>query len=560
MKWGTRRKRSLEIAPDEIFLDSYNIPDFDQGRLEGRLEKPLPGRVYAGLFAVVALIFIALVAQAANLGIVQGEKYAAQSERNRLRPEVLFAQRGAIVDRKGIPLVQNVPGADGYPDRVYRTPGFSMLLGYVSYPKKDSSGFYYDTEIKGLAGAELEFEDELSGENGTLLVEENALGKIQSQGSVRQPVQGQNVTLSIDFRAQEAFYNAVKELADRIPYQGGAAVMIDIHTGEVHALVSYPEYNSNILSKGRPADVISGYLSDFRQPYLNRPVSGLYTPGSIVKPMIAAGAYSDRIISAEKEIVSTGSISIPNVYDPSNPTVFRDWKAHGGTDMRRAIAVSSDVYFYTIGGGFAGQKGLGIERLAHWYRSFGFTSPTGIEVNGEGTGFVPTPDWKEKTYDEPWRIGNTFHTAIGQYAVQITPLEAVRATAAIANGGKLVRPTLVMGAPPESQSIEIDPEALRIAREGMRMSITEGTSIGLNDLSYLRAAGKTGTAQLGANNEWYNTWLVGFFPYDNPKYAFAVVMERAPAGTAIGGVYVAHQAFSALRQTAPEYFGLPAND
>lgn len=559
MRWGKRRKRVLELAPDEIFLDSYNIPDFDQGRLEGRLEKPLPERVYLGLLGAVALIFVALVAQAANLGIIQGDKFAAQSERNRLRPEVLFAERGAIVDRNGVPLVQNAPGEDGYPDRAYRSPGFSLLLGYVSYPRKDKAGFYYDTEIKGLAGAELQFEERLKGQNGTLLVEEDALGKIQSQGSVRQPVPGETVTLAIDHRAQEAFYEAVKEVADRIPYQGGAAVMMDVTTGEVHAMVSYPEYDSNVLSKGQPADLINGYLADHRQPYLNRPVSGLYTPGSIVKPVVAAGAFHDRVISAATAIVSTGSISIPNPYDPANPTVFRDWKAHGATDMRRAIAVSSDVYFYTIGGGFKGQKGLGIERLAFWYRAFGYTDPTGIDVAGEKSGFVPTPAWKEETYTEPWRIGNTFHTAIGQYAMQITPLEAVRATAAIANGGKLITPTVEKGKPIQGHSIAIDPEALRVAREGMRMSVTEGTALGLNDLSYLKAAGKTGTAQLGANNEWYNTWIVGFFPYDNPKYAFAVVMERAPAGTAIGGVYVAHQAFAKLRQTAPEYFGLPAD-
>lgn len=560
MRWGKRRKRALEIAPDEIFLDSYNIPDFDQGRLEGRLEKPLPERVYVGLLAAVVLIFISLVAQAANLGIIQGEKYAAQSERNRLRPEILFAERGAIVDRNGTPLVQNAPGEDGYPDRVYRSPGFSLLLGYVSYPKKDKAGFYYDTEIKGLAGAESQFEERLKGQNGTLLVEEDALGQVQSQGSVRQPVSGETITLSIDYRVQEAFYSSVKELADRIPYQGGAAAMMDVETGELLALVSYPEYDSNVLSKGRPSNVIAGYSSDTRQPYLNRPVGGLYTPGSIVKPMVAAGAYSDRIISAATAIVSTGSISIPNPYDPSKPTVFRDWKAHGATDMRRAIAVSSDVYFYTIGGGFNGQKGLGIERLAFWYRAFGFTESTGVDLPGEKKGFVPTPAWKEETYGEPWRIGNTFHTAIGQYAVQVTPLEAVRATAAVANGGKLLTPTVEHGKPVTGKSIAIDAEALRIAREGMRQAVTEGTALGLNDLSYLKAAAKTGTAQLGANNEWYNTWLVGFFPYDKPKYAFVIVMEKAPAGTAMGGVYVAYQTFSKLRQTAPEYFGLPPID
>lgn len=560
MKWGRRKKRALELAPDEIFLDATNIPDFDQDRLEGRLETPLPERVYASLLIAVALIFLGLSAQAANLTLIEGEKYAAQSERNRLRPEVLFAQRGALVDRNGVALVENKPGEDGHPMRVYRSPGFSLLLGYVSYPKKDSSGFYYDTEIKGLSGAELAFEERLNGENGRLLIEEDALGKIQSQGSVVKPTAGENVTLSIDSRAQEAFYGAVKELADRIPYQGGAAILMDAQTGEIHALVSYPEYDSNVLSAGGPGGLIEGYLNDPRGVYLNRPVSGLYTPGSIVKPMVAAGAYNDGVISAEKAIVSTGRLVVPNPYDPSKPTIFNDWKAHGPTDMRRAIAVSADVYFYTIGGGFGDQKGLGIERLAFWYNAFGFTTPTGIEIEGENHGFIPTPAWKEKTYDEPWRIGNTYHTAIGQYAVQITPLEAARATAAVANGGKLLKPTILKDQPVSGQSIAINPEALRIAREGMRQGVTEGTSLGLNDLSFTRIASKTGTAQLGANNQWYNTWAVGFFPYENPKYVYAVVMEKAPAGTSLGGIYVVHRALSALKQTAPEYFGLPAGE
>lgn len=560
MRWGKRKRRALELAPDEIFLDASNIPEFDQDRLEGRLEKPLPERVYAALLGAVALVFIGLVAQAANLGVMQGEKYAAQSERNRLRPEVLFASRGAIVDRNGVALAFNEPGEEGHPARVYKTPGFGTLLGYVSYPKKDKSGYYYDTDIKGMAGVEGRFDEELSGENGTLLIEEDALGKVQSQGSVRQPVAGQTLTLSIDSRVQEAFFSAIKEVADKIPYQGGAGILMDVETGEIIALVSYPEYDPNILSSGTPADVVNGYLTDPRLPYLDRPISGLYTPGSIVKPIVAAGAYNDRIISAEKPIVSTGRLVVPNPYDPSKPTIFNDWKAHGATDMRHAIAVSSDVYFYTVGGGFGDQKGMGIERLAFWYRAFGLTTPTGIEIGGENSGFIPTPSWKEEKYDEPWRIGDTYHTAIGQYAVQVTPLEAARATAAIANGGKLIKPTLLKGGAVSGQSIAIDPEALRIAREGMRLGVTEGTSKGLNDFSFIDMAGKTGTAQLGAHNEWYNTWAVGFFPYEHPKYVYTVVMEKGPAGTSIGGIYVMHQVIAKMRQVAREYFGLPAGE
>ncbi len=329
---------------------------------------------------------------------------------------------------------------------------------------------------------------------------------------------------------------------------------MDVETGEVIALASYPEYDPNIMSSGSPRERIAEYQLDSRQVFLDRAVSGLYTPGSIVKPMEAAGALSDGLITPETSVYSKGYISIPNPYNPSKPSIFKDWKALGHMDTRHAIAWSSDVFFYSIGGGFEHIKGMGIERLKYWYDSFGFTSVTGIELQGEKKGFVPTPDWKEKTYKEPWRIGDTYNTSIGQYATQVTPLAAVRATAAIANGGKLMRPTVVKGRLPEGQSIAISQYALKIAREGMRLGVTEGTSKGLNDLSYVRAAGKTGTAQLGFHNEWYNTWAVGFFPYDKPKYAYAVVMEKGPAGTSIGGIYVMHQFFQKLHQTAPEYF------
>lgn len=557
-----RRKKHTgghELAPDEIFLDSTNLPNFDHARLEGRLEQPVPRGAYLALMLVVALIFVVLLSQAVQLTLIKGPAYAAQSEKNRLRPEVIFAERGAITDRYGTNLAWNESGEDGYPERKYRAPGFGHVLGYVSYPEKDKKGNYYDTEIEGLAGVEAAFNERLAGTNGTLLIEEDARGKVESQGTIVAAQKGETLTLSLDARVQEAFYGAIQELADRIPYKGGAGILMDVETGEVYALVSYPEYDPNILSSGKERDIIAGYSTNPRKPYLDRAVSGLYTPGSIVKPMIAAGAFNDGLISAEKEIVSKGSISIPNPYDPSKPTIFKDWKAHGATDMRHAIAVSSDVYFYTIGGGYGDQKGMGIERLDYWYEMFGFGRKTGIELAGENTGFIPTPEWKEKTLNEPWRIGNTYHTSIGQYSMQITLLEAVRAVAAIANGGKMLRPTLQKDAPIQGESIVISQEALQIAREGMRLGVMEGTSKGLEPLSYVKAAAKTGTAQLGVNNEFYNSWSVGFFPYDKPKYAWVVVMERGPAGNPIGGTYVISQVFSKLRYSAPEYFGLSAN-
>lgn len=549
-----RRKADRELNPDDIFLDSSNLPDFDAARLEGRLERPVSRASFFGLAGATVLLFLVLFVQAGNLELVKGSTYAAQSEKNRLRPEVIFAERGAVTDRNGVPLAWNEAGEDGYPERKYLTPGFGHILGYVSYPEKDKSGNYYETEINGMAGVERAFDSTLAGTNGTLLVEEDARGTIESQGSIVAAKNGETLALSIDSRAQEAFAAAIQELADKIPFKGGAGILMDVTTGEIRALVSYPEYDSNVLSSGKDRDAIVSYNTDSREPYLDRPVSGLYTPGSIVKPMIASGVYNDGIISPDKVIVSTGSISLPNPYDPEHPSIFKDWKALGPMTMRTAVAYSSDVYFYTVTGGFAGQKGLGIDRLDYWYKAFGLTSKTGIEIQNENSGFIPTPAWKEETYGEPWRIGDTYHTGIGQYAMQITPLEAVRAIAAVANGGKLMRPTLVKDAPVQGESIAVNPDGLEIVREGMRLGVTEGTSVGLNPLSYVKAAGKTGTAQLGLHNEYYNSWAVGFFPYDNPKYAYAVVMEKGPAGNATGGIYVMSQVFSKLHQTAPEYF------
>jgi penicillin-binding protein 2 len=273
--WFRKKKyRDFELAPDEIFLDASNQPDFNTSQLEGRLEQPLSRKSFIGIGIFVVIVFAALTAQAANLEILKGVKYALQSEKNRLRAQVVFAQRGAILDRNGVALVSNEQEADGTVKRVYMSPGFGHLLGYVSYPKKDASGNYYDTDITGLAGVEAAFNSTLSGKNGTVLTEEDARGHVQSQGITQPAVNGKPVTLSIDSRAQKAFYDSISSLSDKIPFQGGAAVLMDVQTGEVRALVSYPEYDPNVLSAGTPADVIAGYSQDTRQPYLDRAISG----------------------------------------------------------------------------------------------------------------------------------------------------------------------------------------------------------------------------------------------------------------------------------------------
>ncbi|MDZ4226328.1 MAG: penicillin-binding transpeptidase domain-containing protein, partial [Patescibacteria group bacterium] len=332
----------------------------------------------------------------------------------------------------------------------------------------------------------------------------------------------------------------------------GAGIIMDVKTGELLALTSYPEYSSEALSRGRE-EPLQAFLADLREPFLNRAISGLYAPGSIVKPMVAVAALAEGVIDEFKEILSTGSISIPNPYFPDKPSVFKDWKAHGYTDMRHAIAVSSDVYFYTVGGGYKDQLGLGIERIDEYFKKFGLGAAAGLAGFDEPLGTIPTPEWKEATFDgDPWRLGDTYNTAIGQYGVQVTPLQMARVVATIANRGKLLTPSLIASSTPEFISLNVPAHAFEVVEEGMRLAVEGGTASAVN-MPFVEVAGKTGTAQVGAQNQFMNSWVIGFFPYENPHYAFAVVLERAPAGTAVGSPAAMNAFFWWLQANAPEY-------
>lgn len=548
-----RRPKTYEIDPDEVFLDASNIPGFDQGQFEGRIVQPIEKKSLLIFLGLAGFIFVFLLWEAFELQVLKGSEFASASSDNRLTETTLFADRGVIYDRNGEVLVFNEPVENEYfGERVYVTPAFSHVLGYVTYPARDSAGFFFSEEIEGVTGVEETFDAQLRGENGLLLTEVDALGEVRSSGEVLQPLPGDNITLSIDARLQRIMHEEIAALAERIPFVGGAGIVMDVETGELVVLTSYPEFDSNILSQGE-GDEIAVYQQDSRTPFLNRAVSGLYTPGSVVKPFVAAAALEEGVVDATDTFVSTGAITIPNPYVPSKPSVFRDWKAHGVVDAERALAVSSNVFFYIVGGGFEGQRGLGIERLKRWYNTFGFGEETGIALPNEAVGLVPDPAWKEEVFDEPWRIGNTYYTAIGQYAMQVTPLQVVRAIAALANGGRLITPSLEKGGNVGGRSVQLSSDTRDIVLSGMRQAVEEGTAQGLN-VAYVDVAGKTGTAELGAQKQFVNAWVTGFFPYENPKYAFVVVMERGPAKNTIGGVSVMRSFLDRVHREIPEYF------
>jgi len=557
-----RRKKKLiqeDIYPDEVFLDSSNLPHFDQDQFEGRIEKPISFFSVMSVGFIFILVSIIFTGKLWNLQIKDGEAFALRSENNRLRHTLVFAERGVVFDRNEVPLIWNEIHEENseFSLRAYiPKSGFAHVLGYLKYPSKDSSGFYYKTEFTGIEGVEKYYDHVLAGTNGLKITETDALSNVTSESVIERPQDGKNLSLSIDARIQEKMYEEIYKLAHRVGFQGGAGVIMNIHDGTLLAATSYPEYSSAVMSKGEDTKQISSLLSDKQNPFLNRVTLGLYTPGSIVKPFVAMGALAEGIISPSKQILSTGSISLPNPFFPGKFSVFRDWKAHGWVDMRKALAVSSDVYFYAVGGGFEDQQGLGISNIEKYMRIFGFGKSTGIDIGNEAVGTIPNPEWKKENFDgDIWRIGDTYNTSIGQYGFQVTPIQAVKATASLANEGMLIEPSIIL----DRQNIqkgEVLPfennSWFKIINEGMRQTVLEGTARGLN-IAGLEVAGKTGTAELGALKQFVNSWVIGFFPYKDPQYAFVIMMEKGPHDNLIGATYVGNQVLNWMVAHTPEY-------
>lgn len=554
MLWKRKKFRDQEIAPDEIFLDASNQPAFDHKRFEGRIEKPLSPKTFSYLLFALGFLFFILFVRSWDLQVKNGSSFALESAHNSLEAKILFASRGVILDVNGVVIAENSEKKeDGSAVRFYPFPSLSHVVGYVSYPKKDSRGNYYDTKSTGLAGLEAQYDGLLSGENGKMLTETDALGNVRSEGTIVRTQNGQTLQLSIDTALHEPFAKALASVVEQKGFLAGAGVILEVHTGAVRALVSYPSYDSNVMSSGGPASTIARYNRDPSHPFLDHAVQGVYAPGSIVKPLVAAGALTDGIITSQTIINDAGFISVPNPYVPTSPYIFKGWKALGQVDVKDAIAWSSDIFFYTVGGGFGNQSGLGIERLAYWYNQFGLGSPTGIDLAGEASGLIPTPEWKKRVFDEPWYLADTYFTAIGQYSVQVTPLQMARAIAAVANGGKLLTPSLL--AEKDSLQTRVVPatnEALQTVREGMRQTVTKALAGALN-VPYVSIAAKTGTAETGTRNQYDNSWVVGFFPYENPQYAFSVVLERGPVGAGSQAVNVMRLLMDALYTEGSSY-------
>lgn len=566
-----RRKSSHEIDPEDVFIDSQNLSELNLDQMQGQLERPLGKHIF---YIAITLSFLLLMGFSYRLfamQIVQVDDYKEKADNNHLRKLPLFALRGTISDRKGELLAWNSMyssigtstnatstddkkkqgAADDIPKRVYvQEPGFSHLLGYVSYPKRDQSGIFWQDEYVGKDGVEKQYQQELAGVKGERIIEVTALHEVEAQNVIVYPSHGRNLQLTIDKKVQAKLYESMESLAKKASFTGGAGVIMDVKTGEILALTSYPQYDNNLITNATTKEEKSAVgedLLDKRRKFLNRAIAGLFTPGSTVKPFFAYAALAENVISPEKNIYSSGQIVIKNKYDGPD-TVFKDWKAHGYVDMRDAIAVSSDEYFYQIGGGYQDQKGLGIARLDQYAQMFGFASTTGIDLPGEDFGVIPTPEWKKKVFGEDWLLGNTYHSSIGQYGFQVTPLELTRAVAAIANNGSLVTPHVILGSMTASTSLNLDQKNLKVIQEGMYRVVhgEKGTGRAL-DIKDLEIAAKSGTAELGVSKQLVNSWISGYFPYENPRYAFVVIMEKGDRHNPYGAVFAARETLEWMR-------------
>lgn len=560
---GKRSTSQKEMYPDEVFLDSSNLSEFDVYQFEGFIEKPISRKtfIFMGSFFMVSILIFSF--QLWTIQIKEGEAYIQKSENNHLKHSLIFSDRGMIYGRDGSRLAWNYIDLDNntndsveFSKRNYDSYGMSHILGFVKYPAKDNKGFYYQKEFIGKEGVENTYNDILSGQNGLKIIETDVFGQIQSESVIKSPEPGDNIYLSIDSRIQKKFFDIIKDTAETFNFLGGVGIIMDIESGEIISMVNFPEYDSSVLTEGGDEDEIEKYINDDGKPFLNRSISGLYTPGSIIKPFVAVGALNENLIDPDKKIMSTGSISVPNPYFPDLYTVFTDWKAHGLVNMREALAVSSNVYFYNIGGGFEDQKGLGISNIEKYVKMFGFGAETGIDLEGERVGVIPNPVWKSQNFsDGLWRLGDTYNTSIGQYGFTVTPIQAVRATAALANGGYLVEPSIVLNNKGTRNRINIDERSLEIVKEGMRQAVLDGTARNANS-SFVSIAAKTGTAEVGTQRRFVNSWLVGFFPYEEPKYAFTIMMERGPRDNLVGSVYVFRQLIDWMGENTPEYLNL----
>ena len=475
----------------------------------------------------------------------------------------------------------NLPGVElqlipirDYPDGAFT----SHAVGYMGpIPEAQAADYeaegYGQNDQVGLVGLEYTFENELHGKAGRQTIEVDVNGhKVRTIGQPDPPEPGHNLVLTLDLNLQHVAAQALQEELDSLndsthKVTQGVVVALDPRNGGVLAMVSLPSFDNNIFAKGITMDAWQALISDPDLPLINQAISGQYPPGSIFKQIPAAAGLQEGVINVNTRLTDDGGIMyLPNKYFPwdrSQDQPFVCWSrkygyGHGAITVREALAVSCDIFFYKLGGGYQDFPGLGSETLGYYARQFGLDEPTGIDLPGEAGGLIPDPKWKRLTFKQSWVTGDTYNMSIGQGDVLVTPLQMANVTAAVANRGSLYKPHLVdritdadgnllqRFEPALVRQVPVDPENLDIVREGMYGAVNwpQGTAPNAR-LAGIDVAGKTGTAEFFKDdnhdgqpdldekgNMPTHAWFTSFAPYINPEIVVTVFISNGGEGSA----------------------------
>ncbi len=389
--------------------------------------------------------------------------------------------------------------------------------------------------LTGKTGLEKVYNDVLTGRDGEREVERDVKNTQQRVVNEIEPAPGQTLQLGLDLGLQSKAANVLATTVDRLRSPGGAVVALDPRNGDVLAMASVPAYDNNWFVQPDHETDIATALTDERKLLLNRAVAGQYPSGSIVKPFLSIAGLEEKLITPSTTVNSVGGFTI-------GVNRFPDWKAdgHGVTNLAKALAESVNTYYYVLGGGYEQRPGLGVDRIVSYLQGFGWGSRLGIDLPAEATGFLPTKEWREKTRPTPWRLGDTYHLAIGQGDLEVTPLQIATAMSAIANNGTLYQPRVAKKVvdPDGTLVREFSPKVLaekiatttniRAVQSGLREGVLSGSSRSLQSLP-VAAAGKTGTAQFGTAGKTHS-WYSAYAPYDNPTIVVAVIVEAGGEG------------------------------
>jgi len=580
-----KRRGGYNLEVDEIVAD--------KGRATF-LEQKLPGVIFRLFYIAVVAVSLAFAARVYYIGASQSSFYKERALANVNQEIAEPAPRGIIYDRFGEPIAQNQPvfsvslkisefvknkkeitdflrssigiaeedlnnsiakmdieksdavvvARDLSPEDIIKLKTKTLAGIQIQddfrryYPRKDALSHvvgYADVEGKGRTGLELYYENKLEGVPGLELKIKNAKGEVLEDYESRPPKNGGDLKTTIDAAFGEYFYNRLGEGLKELGRVSGAGLAIDPRNGEILAVVSLPSYDDNLFAKSGTSEdrqKKSALLNASAKPLFNRVISGVYNPGSTIKPLVAVAALTEGIVTPETSILSIGYIELPNPYFPDKPSRFVDWKPQGWVNIYSALARSSNVYFYEVGGGFENITGLGIDRLHSWWTKLGLGEKTGVDFPGENTGFLPDPEEKEKRTGSIWRIGDTYNVSIGQGDLMVTPLQLLNYISAIANGGKLYQPHFTKDrGPAVLKDLTYLYPQIKEVQLGMEGAVSKsyGTASLLADLSF-KVAAKTGSAQV-ENNTKTNAFFVGYAPEDNPQIAVLVLVENAKEGS-----------------------------